>query len=703
MKKGFFKGLVICPHPFDTGIFDTDRISDWLQQEEWKNPDLFAVEVPRPVQQLNRGFQRLFSNGLSCHAEWKRTRPMAAIMSSDAKAFSSEENLDHFIGQRYCWIEMSAPSIEALRQAFLDPESRISLEPDPPSVLHTHVCQIRVAGTKFLQDQRLDLSPHLNCLIGGRGSGKSMLLESIRLGLRGDMAFKDASPENHVAAGQVKRLRGTFIPGKTEIELKVVHGGVEDRFVVDDSGRPADITGREVEDPSPVFRQLKALIFSQEEITQLAKRHRSLLDFVDSLASEQLEPHRKESQQIVDRLKLARQSEDALMRVNKETASLRQEMEELSRQLDAKAQVQAELKQHRAAQAADQYLQRMATKAEQIENSFREMVEEIEALPETIGSRVDTFPERGFFTEAEQQARSAYAALAESILAAIDSFQKAIAGNVLKHPGRGAVDAAIKRAEADFHQACEEKGLTPQEAEQLRETEQQQRVKQATLQAKETECQAMKAQQPDMAVLFHQLTECWRNETQTRKEILEEIITSETMPLAENGKPLVQTALTFAGNEEAFARGPWRGIAPDRRTAVGRAWDDYDRDSGRDNIAAALFRAFQEDIRSGNGTTGNPVQWLEDHWDNPGRLPDIVRQYTDDIRKVKDEKPDQWFELMLARVPDAADLVLLRADDGSPAGSFKKDDLSPWPEKHGDSFAAAGPGSRAGAHRPAGG
>ena len=180
-ESGHLKGIVTCPHPFETGIFDNDKISEWLQQNEWKNHELFAVEVPKPVCEMSQGWQYLFENRLNCKEEWKRSRPMAAIMSSDAKALIPEENPDNFIGKRYSWMKMSAPSIEALRQAFLDPESRICLKPDPPWVDHAHVKRVQVSGMKFLKDQEVELSPHLNCIIGGRGSGKSMFFESLRL------------------------------------------------------------------------------------------------------------------------------------------------------------------------------------------------------------------------------------------------------------------------------------------------------------------------------------------------------------------------------------------------------------------------------------------------------------------------------------------------------------------------------------------
>jgi len=69
------------------------------------------------------------------------------------------------------------------------------------------------------------------------------------------------------------------------------------------------------------------------------------------------------------------------------------------------------------------------------------------------------------------------------------------------------------------------------------------------------------------------------------------------------------------------------------------------------------------------------VQWLEQHLDQPDRLPPIVRQYLDAIKQVREDHSDEWFDFLLTRIPDAADLVLFRTD-GTKAGSFAKNDLS---------------------------
>jgi len=80
-----------------------------------------------------------------------------------------------------CWIKLSAPTAESVRQAFLAWQSRIRTErPIFPSVV---VKSISVRGANPMANVSLTFSPELNSTIGGRGSGKSTLLEYVAFGL----------------------------------------------------------------------------------------------------------------------------------------------------------------------------------------------------------------------------------------------------------------------------------------------------------------------------------------------------------------------------------------------------------------------------------------------------------------------------------------------------------------------------------------
>ncbi|MGI6137790.1 MAG: TrlF family AAA-like ATPase [Candidatus Hydrogenedentales bacterium] len=677
------KGIVIAAHAFSNkGICnDPANIDDF--RNNW---DLYAVEVNKwppgsKEKQILDGSDD----------KWRREKPdcrPAALMSSDCKSLE-DESASNNLGFRFSWIKMSDPSIESLRQAFLDPVSRICLDPEPPKVNHTYIQRIEVNDTKFLQDQSLVLSPHLNCLIGGRGSGKSMLFESMRLGLRGEIPFKDVAEQDHVAARQVKRLRGIFT-NTTAIRLHVFHNGLEDIFLIDNSGAPSKIENRTVSDASTVFRHLDTLIFSQEEITQLADRQENLLEFIDNLARDRLDPPRNRAREIIEDLKISRQTDEKIRRLDGDLTSLKQELEELRRQLDVKTTVQQELKNHRAAQEAKRYLENIVKRSKDTDNRLKEMAESLAIEPVPLGSRVETFPDSNYFKDVEEQIAAAYGELAKSLRVTAENFALSIATATTRNKNWVSVLQSIEKAEQDFYRACKEKGLTVEEAEKVRETEQQYRIKLAAYQSKEAEREQVKKERPDSKKLMQELTSCWLAETEIRKGLLNEIIESKTMPRTNSGVAIVRPTLRFSDDRESFLKG-WGELSPLRSTKAGRRWDRYSQDGSAGNIGDMLFNAFlqsheqqkagsiptehEQDFLKNNEIPGNPIQFFEMNLENEQVFPKIIREHYDAILQVRKEKREQWDQLMLTRVPDAADLILLR-NDGSEAGSFKHRTLS---------------------------
>jgi type III restriction enzyme len=85
------------------------------------------------------------------------------------------------LGKNDAWIKLAAPTAEAVRQAFLAHNSRISIE--PPKTASLFVSEITYSGSSILADMIKPLSPELNAIIGGRGSGKSSFLEYVAFGL----------------------------------------------------------------------------------------------------------------------------------------------------------------------------------------------------------------------------------------------------------------------------------------------------------------------------------------------------------------------------------------------------------------------------------------------------------------------------------------------------------------------------------------
>ncbi|MDU5197106.1 MAG: DNA repair protein [Enterobacter sichuanensis] len=91
------------------------------------------------------------------------------------------------IGGRYTWVK-ALPTFEGLRQALLEPEARLRIGEEWLAELtpKAHFSQIDVEGTIFdgqeisFRKLSIPLSQDMVAIIGGRGTGKSLLLDALR-------------------------------------------------------------------------------------------------------------------------------------------------------------------------------------------------------------------------------------------------------------------------------------------------------------------------------------------------------------------------------------------------------------------------------------------------------------------------------------------------------------------------------------------
>lgn len=160
----------------------------------WTSEHLLAVVLPGAISGAPQNYRAILENR---DAQYQRDRIPAFINARDV---SASGDLQDPVAS--CWIKMSEVSLSGLRQAFLDPDSRVRLAADPPSIERTEITAVRWDGG-FLDGAVLHLSDNLNVLIGGRGAGKSTVVESVRYALDLEPIGDDAR-ENH--EGIVRRV-----------------------------------------------------------------------------------------------------------------------------------------------------------------------------------------------------------------------------------------------------------------------------------------------------------------------------------------------------------------------------------------------------------------------------------------------------------------------------------------------------------------
>jgi len=138
----------------------------------WKHKGLLACSLPGPVSDAPDDARQILENK---NPDYVRERPVAVLNCQDVL---SPEDLRK--PGTSCYVKMTAPTIEGLRQAFLDPGSRVRLLSDPEPEEHIEFLGMTWETEGFLRGCRLHLNENLNVLIGGRGSGKSTVVESLR-------------------------------------------------------------------------------------------------------------------------------------------------------------------------------------------------------------------------------------------------------------------------------------------------------------------------------------------------------------------------------------------------------------------------------------------------------------------------------------------------------------------------------------------
>jgi ABC-type lipoprotein export system ATPase subunit len=138
----------------------------------WQNHALVrAGQIPGPIDDLPANYKEIVQNE---NPNWERERRIAIINAKDVKEPSDLDD-----DSATCWIKMTKPTFDAFKVAFLDPESRIRLNSQKPEGTAGEIVSMTISGG-YLDGVEIAFSRHLNTVIGGRGTGKSTLLECMR-------------------------------------------------------------------------------------------------------------------------------------------------------------------------------------------------------------------------------------------------------------------------------------------------------------------------------------------------------------------------------------------------------------------------------------------------------------------------------------------------------------------------------------------
>lgn len=249
----------------------------------WKAPLLLACSIPGPVSETPDNLRPILLNK---NDQFRRDRPLAVINAQDV---SGPDDLDK--PGVSCWIKMSKVSVEGLRQAFLDPQSRVRLASDAPPEDHAEFVALTWQGG-FLDGAAIHLNENLNVLVGGRGTGKSTVIESLRYVLALEPLGEEARKAHegivrHVlrSGTKISLLLRSHRPNKQEYRIERTIPNPP--LVPDQNGIVLNLAA------SAIVPQVQ--IFGQHEISELTKSPEKLTRLLERFVESDAALHRRKA------------------------------------------------------------------------------------------------------------------------------------------------------------------------------------------------------------------------------------------------------------------------------------------------------------------------------------------------------------------------------------------------------------------------
>ncbi len=230
----------------------------------WQSSFLKAAQIPSTMDDLKNGeghpYRQILLNK---NPDYKREIPIGIINAKDVAVPDDLAN-----PKASCLIKMTTPCFTSFKLAFQDPESRVRLNSDVSEKYYSRIESLKVTGG-YLDGVHIDFSEHLNAVIGGRGTGKSTLLECLRyvLGLRpiGKNALKqheEIIKENLGKSGARVELviRSSKMNGR---RFTVARRYGESTSIKDENGNPSTFI------PADLLPEIE--IYGQNEIFEIAQ------------------------------------------------------------------------------------------------------------------------------------------------------------------------------------------------------------------------------------------------------------------------------------------------------------------------------------------------------------------------------------------------------------------------------------------------
>lgn len=368
-------GFIFAPHSTND-----DGVLKRRMNHVWQHSGLLAAQIPGSIEHL-KGVESDFYRRVFLNKDdfYRREREMAAINAADV---AKPEDIKS--DGASCLIKMTKPCFTSFKQAFLDAGSRIRLNSDKPENYASAIERIRFVGG-YLDGVDIELSDHLNAVIGGRGTGKSTLLECIRY------AF-DLEPFGKTAKAQHEAIIKNNLgieKGLVEITARsaTMHGRI---FTISRKYGNQPVVVDENDDISP-YHPTDLLpgieLYGQNEIYEMTRDKQSRNQLIERFLEGEHEHFDDAIRKVLASLKDNRES---INRALSQKADVEAEVERLPKLLDQAKQFQA--------LGIDEKL-KIIPKLEKEKHLSGRIKEEVDRVKESVNNLKDSLPDTVFLSD----------------------------------------------------------------------------------------------------------------------------------------------------------------------------------------------------------------------------------------------------------------------------------------------------------------
>ncbi len=313
------------------------------------------------------------------------------------------------LGSCFTWAKLGDPTIEAVRQACLGRQSR--LRQTDPVLPNTFIERVEVTDSGFLGPIDLALNPQFNALIGGRGTGKTSILEYIRYAMQDQPRdLDDPKLHDEIAQKRDRIILETLLSKNGTVTVHWIKNRVRHLVRLGGSAKSPTLQIGTDEPQDVSAEELRAILplqaYSQKQLSTVGTRTQELQRLIKqplqerlSAQAEQISEKRRRAEQLYDQVVELKDRSRTLGIKRRELKSVQEQAKSTEESLPELADdLQKALKENPLRLKEKQVVERFRTEITTVEDTVAAALKGLANMPHAL-SLDDESPQRASLLE----------------------------------------------------------------------------------------------------------------------------------------------------------------------------------------------------------------------------------------------------------------------------------------------------------------